>query len=40
MNLTLENFMRDSLVQAIPVMVDSWDDWLKLLRALAKLFGW
>jgi hypothetical protein len=35
-----ETFMNDFLVQALPIMVDSWDEILKLLRALAKLFGW
>jgi hypothetical protein len=32
--------MDDFLVQALPIMVDSWDEILKLLRARAKLFGW
>jgi hypothetical protein len=40
MTLTLENFMDDLLVQALPIMVDSWAEILKLLVALAKLFGW
>jgi hypothetical protein len=31
--------MNDLLVR-IPAMVDTWDDVLKLLRALFKLFGW
>jgi hypothetical protein len=37
---TLETRMDDFLVQALPIMVDSWAEILKLLRALAKLFGW
>lgn len=29
-----------ALLARIPLMVDAWDDTLKLLRALFKLFGW
>jgi hypothetical protein len=36
----LETYMNDFLVQALPIMVDSWTEILNLLRALAKLFGW
>jgi hypothetical protein len=35
----LEKFMENFFVQAIPAMVDAWADLLKLLLALAKLFG-
>lgn len=28
------------MLTRIPLMVDAWDDMIKLLRALFKLFGW
>jgi hypothetical protein len=30
----------NELLVNIPVMVDAWDDILKLLRSIFRLFGW
>lgn len=32
--------MNNLLTKALPIMADAWTEWLALLRALAKLFGW